>query len=291
MADISCMGFNVLSCGYDGFELPADRFPYVIRTIKEQNPDLIGVQEACNLSCRDPEEKGCRGFDWCAPLIETMDELGYDYSILRDQEGFLLERQNIACGLIIFYKKDRFVLNESGCYGYPHDKNRYFQWVKLTDTQFDRNVLFTNTHFSIDITVAGVRYNRVAGDAYRTAEAAMLLNFWHKNCDENTALFSTGDYNSVPHSAAQELLRSKQFKPAYMVAQKADERGTVHLSKAASVIDYCYVNPAAQTVTEYYPVTTRYEGNPAFAHNGYPSDHRAIMTYCNYNPITEKTEE
>ena len=290
MADISCMSFNVLSCGYDGFELPADRFPNVIRTIREQEPDLIGVQEACNLSCRNPEQKGCRGFDWCAPMIKAMDESGYDYSILRDQEGFRLERQNIACGLIIFYKKDRFELKESGCYGYPHDKNRYYQWVKLLDKKYERNVLFTNTHLSINPRVMGTP-NGIAGEAYRAAEAAMLLNFWYQNCDENTVLFATGDYNSVPHSNTQQLLQSGPFKPSYAVALKCMDRGTTHLGKAPHIIDYCYVNPKAQTVAEYYPVTTRYEGNPAFAHNGYPSDHRALMTYCDYNPIVEKTEE
>lgn len=283
MSQISCMSFNVLSCVDDpNWMLPQDRFPLVMSTIKAEMPDLVGVQEACNLSCKAPETKFCKGFDWCKPLTEAMGELGYEHSILRDQEGFSLERQNIACGLIIFYKKDRFVLNESGCYGYPHDKNRYFQWVKLTDTKFDRNVLFTNTHFSIDITVAGVRYNRVAGDAYRTAEAAMLLNFWHKNCDENTALFATGDYNSVPHSAAQELLRYGVFRPSYMIAEEACERGTCHVSKTAHVIDYCYVNPSAQTVKKYYPVTTLFETEFTCKYQGYPSDHRAIMTYCDY---------
>ncbi len=292
MSQVSCMSFNILSCDThsSGFELPADRFRHVVHTIKDEMPDLIGVQEACNRSCPNPEEKGCRGFDWCEPMIKAMDELGYDYSILRDQEGFKLERQHIGCGLIIFFKKGRFVLNESGCYGYPHDKGRYYQWVKLTDTEYDRNILMTNTHLSIGQRVAG-KYNEAAGDAYRAAQACMLLNFWFKTCDENTALFATGDYNSLPHSQAQTFLRSEHFRPSYMIAIDGDERGTCHLSKAAHIIDYCYVNPKAQTVTKYYPVTTRYESDIDCKLAGYPSDHRAIMTFCDYNPIIEKTEE
>ena len=66
MSQVSCMSFNILSCDtHDcGFEKPADRIRHVIQTIKEQNPDLLGVQEACNLSCQNPENKRCHGFDW-----------------------------------------------------------------------------------------------------------------------------------------------------------------------------------------------------------------------------------
>ena len=291
MSQVSCMSFNILSCDtHDcGFENPADRIRHVIHTIKDENPDLIGVQEACNRSCPNAEEKRCYGFDWCEPMIKAMDELGYDYSILRDQEGFKLPRQHIGCGLIIFFKKGRFALDASGCYGYPHDTGRYYQWVKLTETENDRKILMTNTHFSIGQWVCK-KYNEGAGDAYRAAEACMLLNFWFKECDENTMLFATGDYNSVPYSQAQEILRSEHFRPSYMIAVDADERGTVNLSKAATIIDYCYVNPKAQTVNKYYPVVARYESDQDCKLAGFASDHRAIMTYCDYKPIAEKEE-
>lgn len=283
MSQVSCMSFNILSCDTDhsGFELPADRFCHVVRTIKDEMPDLIGVQEACNLACPNAESNMCQGFDWCDPMINAMDELGYNHSILRDQQGFQLERQSIGCGLIIFFKKDRFVLNESGCYGYPHDKSRYYQWVKLTDTEHDKNILMTNTHLSIRQKMGG-KYNDEAGDVFRSAEAVMLLNFWYQNCDENTALFATGDYNALPHTQPQIFLRSEHFRPSYMVAQNCDERGTCNFFNAAHVIDYCYVNPKAQTVTKYYPVVARYESDIDCRFAGYASDHRAIMTYCDY---------
>ena len=283
MSQVSCMSFNILSCDtHDcGFEKPADRIRHVIQTIKEQNTDLLGVQEACNLSCQNPENKRCHGFDWCEPMLNALDELGYGYSILRDQEGFALPRQTIACGLIIFFKKDRFELKESGACPYPHDKGRYYQWAKLLDKEYKKDILFTNTHFSIDQKVVDA-HSSVAGGAYRTVEAAMLLNFWAKNCDESTALFATGDYNSTPLSEAQSLLRSKQFKPSYLIAEIPDELGTVNCSKTAHIIDYCYVNPSAQRVLEYHPITTRYESDIDCKLKGYASDHRAIMTYCDY---------
>ncbi len=283
MSQISCMSFNILSCDtHDGgFELPRTRIRHVISVIREQAPDLLGVQEACNLCCEDAENKACKGFDWCAPMIEEMDKLGYDYSILRDQKDFALPRQTIGCGLIIFFKRERFILNESGCYAYRHDFNRYFQWAKLTDKKYNKPILFTNTHLSVDQPIFG-NWNPVVGDGYRVVEAYKLLRFWHENCDENTALFATGDYNSTPDSNTQSVLRYGRFKPSYLVTQKPDERGTVHGTLTAHIIDYCYVNPTAQIVTEYHPITTIYESDADCQLKGYPSDHRAIMTYCDY---------
>ena len=71
MSQVSCMSFNILSFDtHDcGFEKPADRIRHVIQTIKDNDPDLIGIQEACNLSCKDAATKRCRGFDWVEPLF------------------------------------------------------------------------------------------------------------------------------------------------------------------------------------------------------------------------------
>ena len=292
MADVSCMGFNVLACSArnSGWELPPQRFPNVMRTIESEMPDLIGVQEACSLFCKDAIHKDYCGFDWREQMICAMANLGYGYVALQEQQDFKLHAQHVTCGLMIFFKKDRFELKEDGCACFEHDPHRYFQWARLADTAYGRDILFTNTHFSTDPHVAGQNWHETAGSGYRTVEAVKLLNFWHENCGENTVLFATGDYNSVPYSTEQVLLRSKQFKPSYMVAQEADERGTMHCKKAAFMLDYCFINPAAQTVTKYYPITTRFENPTGCTFGGYPSDHRAIMTLCNYNPIIQNEE-
>jgi len=287
MAQISCMSFNVLACmGRDpNWEHASLRFPGVMRIIQAEMPDLIGIQEACSLFCEGSAHKDYCSFDWREQLIREMPALGYGYVALQEQKDFKLHRQHVTCGLMIFYKKDRFEIREDGCAEFEHDTHRYYQWARLFDRDCGRDILFTNTHFSTNPGVLG-QASGVAGEAYRTIEAARLLNFWHNNCDENTALFATGDYNSVPHSLTQQLLRSRQFQPSFLVAEEADERGTYHGAKAAHVLDYCFVNPSAQTVTKYYPITTRFENPTGCKYGGFPSDHRAIMTYCNY-----KTEE
>ena len=62
MADITCMGFNVMAYGTYGAEPPEARYPYVLTTIKDEMPDLIGIQEA---SQKKPN--GCP-IDWVTLL-------------------------------------------------------------------------------------------------------------------------------------------------------------------------------------------------------------------------------
>lgn len=297
MSQISCMSFNILACDThsSGWELPPQRHSYIMQTIAREDPDLLGIQEACDASCyakpEHMEKRGCADWNWCNTMLESVCKLGYKAVALRDQQGFEREKMNIGCGLIIFYKQDRFEVLEDGCESFAHDPVRYFQWVKLLDKKYDRRILFTNTHFSINRKVCDAK-SGVAGEAFRTVQSVNLLNFWYKNCQADTALFATGDYNSLPTSTCQTLLRSNVFKPSQIVAETSDERGTMHLRKAAHTIDYCYVNTNAQNVTEYKVCADWFGTAPSerFPRAGYASDHRAIMTYCDYKEIHNENE-
>ena len=293
MSDISCMSFNILACDtHDaGFELPHKRLNYVVETIRDLCPDLIGVQEACDQACAPSEKRDarCGKFNWCEEMLSAIPPLGYTALPIRAQQGFAREKQNIGCGLIIYYKTDRFEKTEDGCYCFKHNDVRYFQWVKLLDKEHGRNVLFTNTHFSINPKI-GEAKSALAGDGYRIVQAAKLADFWFKNCDESTALFATGDYNSQPHSNAQTMLRSLRFQSSQLLAERSDEYATMNFAKTgAYILDYCYVNPTAQNVREYKVVRTHFYVTDAelrrYPRAGYASDHRAIMTYCDYKPI------
>lgn len=286
MSHISCMSFNILACDThdSGYELPANRLSYVLETIKQNNADLVGLQEVCDQACAPSEKRDarCGDFNWCETMLSAASSMGYTAVAIRDQQGFLREKQNIGCGLMIYYKTDRFEMLENGCEVFPHNDVRYFQWVKLHDKQYDRTLLFTNTHFSINPKIGDTK-SQMAGDAYRTTQSALLMKFWYKQGAENLALFATGDYNSTPESNAQTLLRSHKFKPSYLIAETSDERGTMNFRKTAHTIDFCYVNPTAQAVKQYKVITTHfYSERSRYALAGYPSDHRAIMTYCNY---------
>lgn len=288
MSDISCMSFNILDWDthYDGYEPAEKRFDYILKIIEKYNPDLLGVQEAAEIGSSSKSI-----FDWCGKLTAALAERGWAASLLRDQKGFQLEKMNIGCGLIIFYKKDRFTLQESGCRGYELDIHRYYQWVKLIDEKYKKTILFTNTHFSIDKNV-GDTISYPAGDAYRTVEARILLNFWNENCPPDTALFATGDYNSVPTSGAQILLRSKQFKPSNRLALEWDDFGSMHTSREYCTLDYCYVNPSAQQIDEYRVIKDIFPADRTeYAMAGYPSDHRPLLTLATYKTDLEEAQK
>ena len=280
MADITCMGFNVMAYGTHGAEPPEARYPYVIATILNEMPDLIGIQEASQ-----KKEGGCP-IDWVTKLKTDLEAQGYAGRAVCEEKDFAFSLQTTVNGLMIFYKKDRFELKESGALPYPHDAGRYLQWAALYDKKYQRNICFTNTHFSCAPKVAGA-FCTEAAEPFRTVEAVRLLNFWLENCDENTALFATGDYNSEPVSLTQRILRSKQFKPSYLVSESPDDRGTVNVTSDSHaihphMIDFCFINEQVQSVEIYYAVVRRFETEADGAFAGFASDHRAVMTYCNY---------
>lgn len=279
MSDISCMSFNVLSWDTEngGFDPPESRLGYVLKTIEKYDPDLLGVQEACELHSHAAAE-----FEWYHTLIAAMDKRGWAAAGIKEQPGYEMKSVTIAHGLIIFYKKERFTLQESGCMPYPIDRKvRYFQWVKLTDNRFHRNIVMTNTHLSITQRVCGVA-SSPATAAVRATEAAILADFWYKNCDEHTALFATGDYNSLPASAAHEVLQTGVFRPSSLVAEAWDDIGSTYKSRQYHTIDFCYVNPTATKIDEYRVDTTRFAALSDSPNTGLASDHRAIITRATY---------
>lgn len=278
MSQISCMSFNILAWDTNrrGFDKNYVRFPLVVETIRDEDPDLIGIQEAQQYKCFLSSD-----FEWCQKLIDAMDELGYAHCAIKDDKGFIHGRQNICCGLIIFYKKDRFTLKDRGAFFYPHSNYRYFQWVKLYDNKFERQVLFTNTHLSIDPKVGDSKLPAL-GNAHRTTEAGYLLDFWRKNCSDGCALFATGDYNSYHTSTPHEILKALHFKPSAEVAEIPDVNGTMNGMIWPYALDYCYINTKAQNVLQYKVVIRRFETGTDAKLWGFPSDHRPIMTYCDY---------
>ena len=154
---------------------------------------------------------------------------------------------------------------------------------------------YNYSNYTIEVEEAEFSSRRLPAlfDGYRIVQAVKLANFWFKNCDERTALFATGDYNSLPHSNAQAMLRSLQFQPSQLLAERSDEYATMNFAKTGSyILDYCYVNPSAQAVREYKVVRTHFYVTEAelrqYPRAGYASDHRAIMTYCDYKPFREE---
>ena len=96
----------------------AMRFPRVKALLQKQPLDIIGMQEAA--------DGGASGvLDWCPALNADLKDI-YASRSLKDDTGLA---HTICRGLIIFYKKSRFTLLDSGAAGYsqPANSKRCYQ--------------------------------------------------------------------------------------------------------------------------------------------------------------------
>lgn len=265
----SCMSFNVLM--YDthntGYAAPVTRSDWIIDTVKNYTPDLLGMQEVTKA------ESTTQGFDMYAKLVDAFGG-SYSHRALIDEKGAAVAKLTIGSGLVIFWKTARFELKDSGCKVYTKDAGRHYQWVKLYDTQEKVTIVMTNTHLSIN-----PGSDSAAGQVLRNAEAGELYAFWNKNCDDKTPLYATGDYNH------------RTSEPAYNTLSQGDlasSRDVANKSNADSSIDFVYINNQVQDCYEYHRCNETYEtGKGVVINNGNdrnaafcPSDHYAIIAYC-----------
>lgn len=276
----SCMTFNVLekNTGGTAYQPPHIRAPWIVQTITKYNPDLLGCQEVT---------KGTgttENYDMYTYLTTNLKAKGYAVNGLMDSKGkpgstVALDEYDIGSGLLIFWKKDRFELKDSGGIVYTADKvqKRHIQWVKLYDKKEDITILMTNTHMSIDPKVGAVA-DKPAGDLVRAQEALQLFNFWEKNCKEDMALYATGDYNHAVTDQAFANMTAKRYVSTRDIAQVVN---------AKSGIDHILINGDLQDCYQYHRCNETFEPNGVTAGdvdnrniNYVPSDHYAVIAYC-----------
>lgn len=256
---VSCMSFNVLA--YDthgiGYADPAERAPLVARFIREQNCDIVGLQEVSEIY----------GYDWVTTLKTALGDI-YESRILLEEEDCAYSYMEIGAGLMILYRKDRFELLDSGCCEYYEDYNRYYQWVKLKDSKSGRELFVTNTHFSIDPSWSD---DVNAGNLIRTSEAQELSDFW-ENHVKDTPLFATGDYNCYEFDDPHVLeLQTSIYQPSSSVATEIE---------GGSSIDFVYLNTLSMNCTRY--VKTEKSYTDANGESLEMSDHYPVIAYAEY---------
>lgn len=271
----TCMSFNVLEWDthYTGYASPETRAPWIVDTINIYDPDLLGTQEVTKGGT------STQNWDMCTYLIDQLSGK-YDYRTLldeKDQPGstVAVTKLTIGSGLIIFWKKDRFELKDSGAKVYSNDSGRHFQWVKLYDKQEAITIIMTNTHMSIN---PGTPGDVAAGDNMRLGQANELYNFWNTQCEDGMALYATGDYNHNTSTTAYQALNKGKFVSSRDVSNK---------SNANSSIDFVYINGEVQGCYQYIRCNETYEpdgvtkGDVDKRNVQYcPSDHYAVVARC-----------
>lgn len=284
-ADISVMSFNVLQYN-SGQYLYANnsytkRLNTVVSIITAYDPDIIGIQEAGTNN----------DFDWPAQLVS---KLGTTYGYVRlDQQSGGPDSLSIAKGLIIFYRKSRFTALSNGCEnfnltvssgGYSRtDTSRWYQWVKLKDNTFGKELYMFNSHFAINSDVSGSSdaNDVIIGKMLRTQQAKILSNKIH-SLSADLPFFSTADYNcnltvSEEDDAAglsyNQLCQMSVSPHAYI--KSSIRTADLTLAVSTTTIDHIFLHTSLVDALKTVGIRESAGGITA-------SDHFPYITYCNY---------
>lgn len=266
---ISCMSFNILAYNTGGtkYPTPEERYKAIIPYILEQNADIVGIQEA-DESHGNEEIKD---FNWPSKIAEDTKSV-YTARRIDEEYEYGNKQMNIAAGLMILYRTDRFELLNSGCTYFWEDNGRWFQWVLLKDKKAGKEIYVTNTHWSINPMAAdGVSRDIEQGNFLRCSEAEELVTWWEENVKDKP-LFATGDYNCTIDSDPQiQYLTRGIYGETCTAALESD---------GDSSVDFVYYNTKAMNIEKYQLMPRDYtfaDGNKLAM-----SDHRSVLVHATY---------
>ncbi len=237
------MSFNLL-CIRDTIA----RRARVVSAIRAYMPDILGVQEAT------PR--------WMAHLSAALPE----YTPLGTGRG----RDGGDEASAIFVKKERFAVLESGTrwlsehpYTYSYVEGslcpRVFTYAVLRDRTDGYTFCHVNTHLDHGT------------EEVRTVQAHLLHRFAEK-MGAHMPVTVTGDFNCEENeSAVYRYMTEDRFADAKAEAATVYAASTFHgYENFVSVIDYCFVQRDAFTVSEYKVIDELFDGE-------HPSDHNPIL--------------
>ncbi len=219
---MKAMSFNVLCYG-NGENEWTKRIPLVVRTIRNEDPDAFGVQEA--------------HYDWMKALIGAFPDYAY---VGKGRDDGRKKGEFSA----VFYKKDKykkldeghFWLSETpekaGSKGWDAACIRICSWAKLEERETGKQFVFMNTHLDHVGKVAMQKGAELI--AARAAEIAPDL-----------PVILTGDFNITPDSAPCAAVKAGGFADCRDIAKRTDLNCTYHGftsgTEGISVIDYVFV--------------------------------------------------
>ena len=254
---LNIMTLNICSWSFDGKDLET-RADGIAKTIRENNVDSLGVQEATPY--------------WMNELVNRLgDEYAYfgvggnsgkDYKNSDDNEDEFTA---------IFYLKNKFNIIDSGyfwlsetpdeiSYGWDSAYRRICNWVilenKYTRTQF----VHINTHFDNASTEA------------RRNSIGLILNK-AKEFEDLPVVFSA-DLNFIEKSLGYRDITADVLKDTKVLAKNTMDTATFHNADPNAfkgiVLDYILINDGFKAL-KYEVIKKKYN-------NRYISDHHAVVT-------------
>jgi len=245
--EITAMSFNVLTNvgAHHGKPSLAKRYNGVLRTILDERPDSVGLQEAHEL--------------WRGPLKQ---DLGEAYGVACDKGRVFGFHE----GTPIYYLKDKYDLLNEGVFwlserpgrasmGWDAVCPRIAGWAVLRDKRTGFTYAHFNTHFDHKGPAARVNGARLMAERIAALGLPAVL---------------TGDLNGGPGSPPMEYLAAGGLTDLRFYAPETDTGFTHHGYRGcAGVIDYVYANHYLRSAKQFKVIRDEYDGI-------YPSDHFAV---------------
>ena len=247
---LSVMSFNIrLPAESDGVDYWETRKPLAVRMLREQQPDVIGLQELVKAQA-----------DYLARELPQYAWFGRG----READG---GGEHMG----VFYRKDRLKVIESGdfwlsdtpdvagsiTWGHPHP--RMVTWALFEQRSDRRRFYLFNTHLPY----------RDEDEAARLKGAQAIARHL-ATLPDDVPVVLTGDFNTTPDSDAHAVLAGA-LQDAWTTAPRVEGiDATFHgfTGKADRRIDWIFVRGAQlESITS---VTTRWN-------NRYPSDHFPLV--------------
>lgn len=251
---LKVMTFNIrVEARVDGINYLDNRREKILKTIKDESPDLIGFQEASD-----------RSRVW---LRDSLD----DYFVM----GCGRNKDYSGEGVPLAFRKDRFEMigmetfwlsctpnipesryvgsDQSGC-------PRIATAVILKPSESQELLLFINTHTDHE------------GSVSRMLASAQLIGYIS---EKQLPTVLTGDFNASPDAAEITMMTSNKYFP--LIDATALVGGTFHgfgkfSDKESIKIDYIFTNLPTDS-NESYAVKDAHEGGI------YISDHRPVVAF------------
>ncbi len=219
--NLSVISFNIRNCNDKNGHSVAERIPRIFSILKEENSDIIGLQE-----------------------VRPHWEQAIKENLLDGYEMFLKYRNNDhdVEAAPIFWKKDKFTLIKKGnfwfsdtpeteSFGWDELYNCYrmCSYVILKENQSGKVFTYMNTHYGF-------------GDNCQTKSSELIKEYADKISCFPTII--TGDFNMTPQSVGYKEI-TKYFTDVNTVT--ANYTGiTYHgysvTGENGSHIDYCFIN-------------------------------------------------
>ena len=244
--NLKVMSYNIrLGSGKDGTNSWALRYTATEEMLKDQKPDVFGVQEA---------------LDYQVHYIEDM--CGYE-SVGVGREDGKKEGEHMS----IFWNKKTVSMLKWGTFwlsetpekpsmGWDAECFRTATWALMKDKKTGKKFYFVNTHLDHE-----------GKEAQKNGLKLIVEKIAEMN-PEGLPMVLTGDFNIEPSNPALADLDAR-MQSTRKIAQKTDDLTTYNgWGKSSMMIDYIYVS-GFSSCPEYQTVTKRY-ADRKFVSDHYP---------------------